>query len=172
MTWGRLVPQLMIFVDYSADTLSVPPGVLVNRQFKLPKLNNHPTTLEVLQILRYLHDNYLNSSDWFFLVTEQVYVNYYSFDRFLSSIPPEASYIGSSTLQISEALSYCSSEGGILLNRRGLKELMREYESCIKWAPAIYSWDKGLGKCYAEALGTGCTSGLTSVSCKCITLPV
>ena len=164
MTWGRTVPQLVIFVDDSTETLSVPPGVTVNRQLKLPKLNNHPTTLEMLQILRYLHDTHFNSSDWFFLASDKVYINYYSFQDFLDSLPSDTSYVGSSSLKISSAFTYCSSNGGVLLSRKALKKIISVYETCIKWAPAIYSWDKGLGKCYAEVMTGGCHSGLDSVS--------
>ena len=165
-TWGRTVPQLVIFVDDSTETLTVPPSVMVNRQFKLPKLNNHPTTLEMLQILRYLHESVYNVSEWFLLASDKLYVNYYSFQNFLESLPSDVSYVGASSLKISDAFTYCSSEGGILLSRKALKKLISVYDTCVKWAPAIYSWDKGLGKCYAEVMSGGCHSGLDSVSIR------
>ena len=161
-TWGRTVSHLEIFVNKNTVALTVPPEVTVTKLYDGLQ-NDHPMTAELLQILKYLYNYRLNASKWFLLASEKVYINYYAFSDLLQSIPSDVVYTGSATKTLSETITYCSGDAGVLISQLALVNLISKYEECEKWAQ-LYSWDKGLGKCIETTSGCQCSSNVAEVS--------
>ena len=161
-TWGRTVSHLEIFVNENTVALTVPPEVTVTKLYDGLQ-NDHPMTGELLQILKYIYNYRLNESKWFLLASEKVYVNYYAFSDLLQSISSHVVYTGSPTKTLSETMTYCSGDAGVLISQLALVNLISKYEECEKWAQ-LYSWDKGLGKCIETTSGCHCSSKVAEVS--------
>ena len=161
LTWGRTVSRLLIFVNKDTPSIDVPPEVQVHKLFD-SLVNNHPTTTELLQVLQYLYDYHLNDSKWFLFSSEKLYINMASFNDLINSIPEDTVYIGSSIVTVSKSITYCTSDGGILLSQEALVKIVTQISICRK-LQSLYSWDKGLGRCVSETIGSQCQSDLNQV---------
>ncbi len=174
-TWGQSSNQIAFFVGEDCDvTVPMATGLPL---VKIPGVKDAQvnSVTKTFQVLQYLSDNYLQSSEWFLLVTDNVYIRLHKLETLLESMDSSALvYMGRSgngRLEDTDKLSllpherYCVGRTGVVLSGRLLAALTDHLEACLSGALSVGSggvggaWaDVELGRCVSRTTGTQCSS--------------
>ncbi|KAG0725180.1 Chondroitin sulfate synthase 2 [Chionoecetes opilio] len=114
--------------------------------------------IKVFRILSYLHENYLNEFDYFFLVTDRTYIHGRQLVRMVQRLSiSQAVHMGQ--LLDHPGAVYCSLEAGILLSHSVLRLVAGQLSWCTRNTYSDSDTDN-LGRCILHAVAQPCVSSL------------
>lgn len=152
-TSSHLVNKLMFFMDAAGAEKA---NVIT---LKLPGIVGFVDTREILKpfhMLKYLTDNFLEEYDFFFLTRDTSYINAKHLMNIVKkiSVSHEVHLGGMSK---SDAPTYCTLDGGILLSNNVLKKIQSSLDWCVKNAFSDTD-DDNVGRCILHASQLPCQS--------------
>lgn len=170
-TWAPLLPKIIFFTPFSRDVdfyekynkvLGLPIVQLSNVEDE-----NFSKTKFSFNMLKYMHDHYINNYEWFMRVEDAMYLKADKLLELLNSVNSSKDvYIGrpgsykANGIQLNEDLytheKYCLGNAGVVLSRSTLMKLVPNLDTCQEDALTELE-DVELGRCLYKNLGLQCT---------------
>ena len=153
-TWASTVTNMAIFIsNYTNNSLLLTDHSFVT---ELRADTYYPSLNEIIQVLQYLYDHYSRNYEYFLIVSDNAYVNMYSFEDVINQVVVEDEELVYAGFSKSFGLhKYCRADSGVLLSVRTLSRVIENINNCIGWSKR-YSWDVMLGQCLRKTLGIKC----------------
>ena len=161
-TWGKQVPGRLVFfagkgdktprVDFPVVYLTVPDNV-------------HPPQRKSLAMLKFIHDNYIDSFQWFVRADDDVYIRTGKLAAYLSKIDSsEALLLGQAgqgkkhergKLGLRDGDNFCIGGPSIIISQTVLKMVTPHLQYCSN-NTATFHEDTEVGRCLRSFSGVMC----------------
>ena len=184
-TWGESPNQIIFFVGEDCDvTVPMATGLPL---VKVPGVQDaHVNSVtKTFQVLQYLADNYLHSSRWFLLASDNVYFRLDKLEQLLTKLNPSTPiYLGrpasgrhgdSNKLSLLAHERYCLGSTGVVLSEGLLAALTQHLEACLSGSVSVGGsggvgeWpDVELGRCVSRMTGVQCAQSAEVSVCGCV----
>ena len=117
---------------------------------------HYPSLNEIVYVLQYLYNNYAQNYEYFLIVSDNTYINMYSFEDVVNELAQEDEELIYAGFSNSFGLhEYCGADSGVLISVQTLSKVIENINNCIGWSKR-YSWDVMLGQCLRKTLGIKC----------------
>ena len=166
-TWIRSIHgESEIFVG--GETAKI---VIINETIPVTHLSevnddSYPAQKKSFQMLKYMHDNYIDKYEWFVRADDDVFLKGEELAKYLSSLDSrELYYIGQSgkgrseeigKLGLPHGMSYCLGGPGVILSRATLAKITPHINTCLQNIVTSHE-DTELGLCTHRYTGISCT---------------
>ncbi|XP_018318487.1 chondroitin sulfate synthase 1 [Agrilus planipennis] len=160
-TWASRVPgKIMFFSSENSSSYSIP---LVS----LPGVDDrYPPQAKSFMMLKYMHDNYIDSYEWFFRADDDVYVKTNKLETFLRSVDSRKPWFIGQTgrgnseefglLSLEDDQNFCMGGPGVIMSRETLRLMVPHVEECLGKLYTSHE-DVELGRCVRRFAGISCT---------------
>ncbi|XP_041375011.1 chondroitin sulfate synthase 1-like [Gigantopelta aegis] len=164
-TWGKLVPgKIIFFVGKGKKYNGNLPVVVLNEASD----NIYPPQGKSFMMIKHIHDNYLDTFEWFIRADDDLFVKIKDLEVFLRSVNSSRRlYIGQPGLGIptergklglrDESSFYCLGGPGVVLSRETLRLVVLSMSTCRNSTFTAHE-DTELGRCVHRRAGVSCTS--------------
>lgn len=173
-TWAAALPKVIFFTPYSrdADFHEKYNKILGLSVVQLLDIEGDDSTSKItisFKMLKYMHDHYINSYDWFMRAEDSMYIKPDKLIEFLNSVNSSMDlYIGhpsayafgadksAEKANLYSHQKYCQGGPGVVLSRSALAKLTPNLERCLEEAQSDDE-DVELGRCLYNNVGLQCT---------------
>lgn len=176
-TWGQDVSQILFFVgeDCNISQSEEARGIPI---VKLPGIMDYPTdpVAKTFAVLKYIHENYIDSFHWFMHVADSTYVRGNKLEKLVMRLDSsEKIYLGRAASGREEDMDrlkllpheyYCHGGAGVVMSHALLKDLSLHLDYCLgavrhhnQEAGEGWSWshaDVEVGRCVSRTVGIQC----------------
>lgn len=160
-TWKEHIPgDVMFFI--SNDTKH--SGKLSTVRLNV-KDNSYPPQKKSFEMLRYMHDHYIDKYEWFLRADDDVYIKGYRLGYFLRSLDSrQVHYIGHPGNGIKEEQGklglvgdhlYCMGGPGVIFSNAALRQLVNFIDACLNFTVTSHE-DTEVGRCVQLHLNKSC----------------
>ena len=176
-TWGQDVSQILFFVgeDCNISQSEEARGIPI---VKLPGIMDHLTdpVAKIFAVLKYIHENYIDSFHWFMHVADSTYVRWKKLEKLVMRLDSsEKIYLGRAASGREEDMDrlkllpheyYCHGGVGVVMSHALLNDLALHLDYCLgavrhhnQEAEEGGSWshaDVEVGRCVSRTVGIQC----------------
>ncbi|XP_011405334.1 PREDICTED: chondroitin sulfate synthase 1-like [Amphimedon queenslandica] len=116
----------------------------------------YPSLNEIVHVLHHLYENYARNYEYFLIISDNAYVNMYSFEDVIHKLAQENEELIYAGFSKSFGLhEFCGADSGVLISVQTLSKVIENINNCIGWSKRYY-WDVMLGQCLRKTLGIKC----------------
>ncbi|MBN3318353.1 CHSS3 synthase, partial [Atractosteus spatula] len=163
-TWTRSIPgKVEFYSSEGSDIVPVPISVPV---VSLPGVDDsYPPQKKSFMMLKYMHDNYLDTYEWFMRADDDVYIRGDKLESFLRSLnSSKPLYLGQTGLGTTEELgklalesgeNFCMGGPGMIFSREVLRRMVPHIGECLREMYTTHE-DVEVGRCVRRFGGTQC----------------
>ncbi|KAF7250591.1 Chondroitin sulfate synthase 3 [Varanus komodoensis] len=174
-TWARSISGR---VEFFSSQGSVPPPALQGEQplpvVALPGVDDsYPPQKKSFMMLKYMHDHYLDTYEWFMRADDDVYIKGEKLEEFLRSLnSSKPLYLGQTGLGNIEELgklglepgeNFCMGGPGMIFSREVLRRMVPHIGECLREMYTTHE-DVEVGRCVRRFGGTQCVWSYESCS--------
>lgn len=163
-TWAHTVPgKVLFFLSNNTDY----KGKLPIRSLENVPDNAYPPQRKSFEMLKYMHDHYIDEYEWFLRADDDVYVKGNKLEKFLRGLDSrKIMYVGQpgkgiqreqGKLGLRHGGYYCIGGVGVLFSGTALRKLVGHLNGCMKHVTTSHE-DTELGRCVQNHLGVNCTT--------------
>ena len=133
--------------------------------------SSQPTVHQLFSLLKFLHEEYIRTYDWFLLASSEVYVAVSDLEKLLSKLDPHTPvYMGRpgsqnpiemASLRMMVNEYFCEGGPGIILSRTALEAIVPFLDECLKQVQSYSTFSRSdveLGRCFSRKLGVHCST--------------
>uniref|UniRef100_A0A8D0E1B2 Hexosyltransferase n=1 Tax=Salvator merianae TaxID=96440 RepID=A0A8D0E1B2_SALMN len=166
-TWARSISGR---VEFFSSQGSLPPPALPGEQplpvVALPGVDDaYPPQKKSFMMLKYMHDHYLDTYEWFMRADDDVYIKGEKLEEFLRSLnSSKPLYLGQTGLGNIEELgklglepgeNFCMGGPGMIFSREVLRRMVPHIGECLQEMYTTHE-DVEVGRCVRRFGGTQC----------------
>lgn len=120
--------------------------------------DSYPPQKKSFTMFKFLHDNYLNSFEWFIRVDDDAYIKIDRLKFFLNQLDPSKTlYIGQPGFEHSPDYPFCMGGTGVILSRGALKKVGPHLNECYQNMLQSEHEDVEIGRCLKRFANVSCT---------------
>lgn len=151
-TWAKDHNHMLFFSQSKQTKTSLPVIFLPGTD------DSYPPQKKSFTMFKFLHDNYLNSFDWFIRVDDDAYIKVNRLKSFLNQLDPsETLYIGQPGFEHSPDYPFCMGGTGVILSRETLKKVGPHLNECYQKMIQSEHEDVEIGRCIKRFANVSCT---------------
>uniref|UniRef100_A0A8D0LBS7 N-acetylgalactosaminyl-proteoglycan 3-beta-glucuronosyltransferase n=1 Tax=Sphenodon punctatus TaxID=8508 RepID=A0A8D0LBS7_SPHPU len=166
-TWARFIPGRVEFFSSQGSAAPPPaPGVPPLPVIALPGVDDYyPPQKKSFMMLKYMHDHYLDTYEWFMRADDDVYIKGEKLEEFLRSLnSSKPLYLGQTGLGNIEELgklglepgeNFCMGGPGMIFSREVLRRMVQHIGECLREMYTTHE-DVEVGRCVRRFGGTQC----------------
>ncbi|XP_060617994.2 chondroitin sulfate synthase 3 [Anolis sagrei] len=166
-TWARSIPgRVEFFSSQGSASPPVPPGEAPLPVVALPGVDDaYPPQKKSFMMLKYMHDRYLDTYQWFMRADDDVYIKGEKLEEFLRSLnSSKPLYLGQTGLGNIEELgklglepgeNFCMGGPGMIFSREVLRRMVPHIGECLREMYTTHE-DVEVGRCVRRFGGTQC----------------
>ncbi|XP_062828192.1 chondroitin sulfate synthase 3 isoform X3 [Anolis carolinensis] len=174
-TWARSIPgRVEFFSSQGSAPPPVAPGEPPLPVVALPGVDDaYPPQKKSFMMLKYMHDRYLDTYEWFMRADDDVYIKGEKLEEFLRSLnSSKPLYLGQTGLGNTEELgklglepgeNFCMGGPGMIFSREVLRRMVPHIGECLREMYTTHE-DVEVGRCVRRFGGTQCVWSYETLS--------
>ena len=174
-TWGKHIPgKIFFFLGQGREYKGNLPVVVLDDVSD----DAYPPQRKSFAMLKYMHDNYIDTFEWFMRVDDDIFIQPRRLERFLRSVNSSRRlYMGQPGLGVprergklglrNDSFFFCMGGTGIIFTKETLRRTAMGLNSCLKHTFTKHE-DTELGRCVNEQADVSCSAAY-EVSMSCTT---
>ncbi|XP_041350927.1 chondroitin sulfate synthase 1-like [Gigantopelta aegis] len=164
-TWGKHIPgKILFFLGQGREYRGHLPIVVLDKVSD----NAYPPQKKSFAMLKYIHDNFIDSYEWFMRVDDDIFIQPDRLEKFLRSVNSSRRlYMGQPGLGIprergklglrNDSFFFCMGGTGIVFTRETLRRTALGFDTCLKHTFTKHE-DTELGRCVNEQADVSCSA--------------